>query len=93
MAQPYTTTDDDDLDQADPMTGEYANFVSVGSTQTEFYIDFMQVVPGGSGDDHVLPVRRLLLSPMLVRGLVRAMEQEITNYEGAYHFSLPTVDA
>lgn len=93
MSQPYPSPHDDELDLADPMTGEYANFVSVGSTQTEFYIDFMQVVPGGATDDQVLPVRRLLISPMLVRGLVRALDQEITNYEGAYHFTLPTVDA
>ncbi len=83
-------------DAADTMVGEYANYITVGSTQTEFYIDFYQVVPAGSsdgGEEHVLPVRRLLVSPMLVRGLMRALEEEVENYEGTYHITLPTVES
>lgn len=86
----------DDLDPAtDTMVGEYANYITVGSTQTEFYIDFFQVVPSSSADDdneHVMPVRRLLVSPMLVRGLMHALEQEVENYESTYHLTLPSVE-
>lgn len=76
----------------EPMIGEYANEVSVGSTQTEFYIDFYQYVPGSDGD-HMVPVRRLLISPMLMRSLVKALEDEIGNYETTYHVSLPVMES
>ena len=86
-------TPDEEMDSVEgegdeSMVGEYANYVSVGSTQTEFYIDFFHVVPGGSGEQ-TLPVRRLLISPMLVRGLVHALEEEISAYEGSYSITLP----
>ena len=96
MSQPYQT---DNVamatDPIEPMLGEYANYVSVGSIQTEFYIDFMQTVPGSAvGDEEqVVPVRRILISPMLIRGLVRALEQEIANYESTYTLTLPTVES
>jgi len=90
MTEPYA----EDSDTNDTMIGEYANYISVGSIQTEFYIDFRQTVPGGSSEnEQILPVRRILISPMLIRGLVRALEDEITSYESSYGVSLPTVDA
>lgn len=93
MSQPYSSSSADD-DAIEPMIGEYANYVSVGSIQTEFYIDFMQTVPGTAGEDEqVMPVRRILISPMLIRGLVRALEQEISNYESTYTMTLPTVES
>jgi len=85
----------DDFEADQTMIGEYANYISVGSTQTEFYIDYFHVVPASSndeGDEQVLPVRRLLVSPMLIRGLIRALEEEVANYEGTYHLTLPTVE-
>jgi hypothetical protein len=85
-----------DDEQTGTMVGEYANYITVGSTQTEFYIDFFQVVPSSSSDDeheHVIPVRRLLVSPMLMRGLMRALEEEVDNYESTYHLTLPTVES
>lgn len=98
--QDDTTIDDEDEveeDDAPPatMVGEYANYASVGSTQTEFYLDFYHVVPGTSSGnvEQVLPVRRIMISPMLVRGLVRALEEEISSYETTYHLTLPTVEA
>ncbi len=87
---------DDDEGQASTMVGEYANYITVGSTQTEFYIDFFQVVPSAAAEDeheHVIPVRRLLVSPMLMRGLMRALEEEVDNYEATYHLTLPTVES
>ena len=81
---------DDEVLEA--MVGEYANYISVGSTQTEFYIDFFHVVPDGS-EERVLPVRRLLVSPMLIRGLMRALQAEVLSYESTYHFTLPTVES
>ena len=98
MAEPeeedvaYDESQDDTDTEA--MVGEYANFASVGSTQTEFYLDFFHVVPGNSaGAETVLPVRRIMISPMLVRGLVRALEEEISGYESTYHIALPTVES
>lgn len=82
-----------ETDGTEAMVGEYANYVSVGSTQTEFYLDFFHVVPGSGDGDHVLPVRRLLISPMLVRGLVRALEEEIGSYESTFNMTLPTVQS
>ena len=84
--------DDEQDDQLEAMVGEYANYISVGSTQTEFYIDFFHVVPDGS-EERVLPVRRLLVSPMLIRGLMRALQAEVSTYESTYHFTLPTVES
>ncbi len=94
--QDHVQSDEDDTQSSDLlMVGEYANYASVGSTQTEFYLDFFHVVPGApeSGQEQVLPVRRILISPMLVRGIVRALEEEITSYESTYHITLPMVDA
>jgi hypothetical protein len=73
--------------------GEYANYVSVGSTQTEFYIDFFHVNPTGDGGEEVIPVRRILISPMLIRGVIRALEQEVSSYEMNYHMTLPTMES
>lgn len=86
--------EDDAASTTPMMVGEYANYISVGSTQTEFYLDFFQVVPGSAGDgsdEQVLPVRRLLLSPMLIRGLMQALGAEVATYESTYHFNLPTL--
>jgi hypothetical protein len=85
---------DDDIETTadDTMMGEYANYVSVGSTQTEFYLDFFLVVPGDNGEEHTVPVRRLLISPMLMRGLQGALDNEIQTYETTYHIQLPTVE-
>jgi Protein of unknown function (DUF3467) len=95
MSTPETTSFESE-DTSDLLVGEYANYVSVGSTQTEFFIDFMQVVPGtgdDSGNSQVLPVRRLLISPMLARGLMRAIEQEVLSYETTYSIMLPTLES
>ncbi len=84
--------DEIDSSAGETMMGEYANYVSVGSTQTEFYLDFFLVVPGDNGEEHTVPVRRLLISPMLMRGLQGALENEIATYETTYHIQLPTVE-
>ncbi len=92
----YEEDDDVTLLDDEVMIGEYANYAAVGSTQTEFYLDFFHVVPGSgteTTDEQVLPVRRIMISPMLVRGLVRALEQEVSNYEATYKITLPTVES
>jgi hypothetical protein len=85
------STDEENIPSA--FEGEYANYVSVGSTQTEFYIDFFHVNPVGDGGEEVIPVRRILVSPMLIRGVIRALEQEVSSYEMNYHMTLPTMES
>jgi hypothetical protein len=94
MSDPSQTDDTATSDVADDtLIGEYANYVSVSSTQTEFYIDFMLNVPAATngGEDQVLAVRRIMISPMLVRGLIKALEQEASSYESTFTIMLPTV--
>ncbi len=88
----YEDDEDDDGLTLEAMVGEYANYISVGSTQTEFYIDFFQVVPGADAEQ-VMPVRRLLVSPMLIRGLMRALDSEVARYEATYRITLPIVQS
>ncbi|WP_432822541.1 DUF3467 domain-containing protein [Trichloromonas sp.] len=58
--------------------GVYANLVVVNHNETEFVLDFIYVQPQGSR----AKVRsRVITSPAHLRGLIRALEKNLSSYE------------
>ncbi len=58
--------------------GTYANFVSIVHNFAEFILDFGRVVPGR---DDVQVVSRLVMTPVHVKQLLRALAENVTIYE------------
>jgi hypothetical protein len=58
--------------------GTYANFASIVHNFAEFIIDFGRIVPGRE-DVHV--VARLVMTPVHVKQLLRALTENVTIYE------------
>jgi len=58
--------------------GTYANFASIVHNFAEFIIDFGRIVPGRE-DVHV--VSRVVMTPVHVKQLLRALTENVTIYE------------
>ncbi len=70
----------------DKVAGHYANVVSVWSTPYDFAIDFCVNMPYSSGPDAMAAqvVSRVRIPPTLVFDLLRALNQNLGQYEEAY---------
>ena len=80
--------------------GQYANFVQVGSTQWDFFVDFGILesavplgqpgpAPGQPTPATIRPVSRIILSPENIKGLYAALGDTIRQYEQAWGVELP----
>ncbi len=58
--------------------GTYANFASIVHNFAEFILDFGRIVPGRE-DVHV--VARVVMTPVHVKQLLRALSENVTIYE------------
>ena len=58
--------------------GTYANFVSIVHNFAEFIMDFGRVVPGR---DDVQVVSRVVMTPIHVKQLLRALTENVAIYE------------
>jgi hypothetical protein len=58
--------------------GTYANFVSIVHNFAEFILDFGRVAPGR---DDVQVVSRLVMTPIHVKQLLRALTENVAIYE------------
>lgn len=58
--------------------GTYANFASIVHNFAEFIVDLGRVVPGR---DHVEVVSRIVMTPVHVKQLLRALTENVAIYE------------
>lgn len=58
--------------------GTYANFASIVHNFAEFIIDLGRVIPGR---DHVEVVSRVVMTPVHVKQLLRALAENVAIYE------------
>jgi len=58
--------------------GTYANFASIVHNFAEFIIDFGRMVPGR---DDVQVVTRIVMTPVHLKQLLRALTENVTIYE------------
>jgi hypothetical protein len=58
--------------------GTYANFVSIVHNFAEFILDFGRVVPGR---DDVQVVSRVVMTPIHIKQLLRALTENVAIYE------------
>lgn len=58
--------------------GTYANFASIVHNFAEFIIDLGRIVPGR---DHVEVVSRVVMTPVHVKQLLRALAENVAIYE------------
>jgi len=72
--------------------GKYANHVTVGHTQWEFYLDFWRVEPD-AGKKGARPafVERIILSPHNVKGLMDALKEMVEGFELDWGIVLPNM--
>ena len=61
--------------------GTYANFASIVHNFGEFIIDFGRVVPGR---EDVQVVTRVVMTPVHVKQLLRALTENVAIYEGNF---------
>ena len=66
------------------LKGVYSNVMQVSHTQEEFILDFFNIV-GGSG---VLSAR-VILSPSHLKRMIRALEENLKNYEDRFGPIIP----
>jgi hypothetical protein len=71
--------------------GRYSNLLAVWHTAHEFTLDFAVTMPpeqsGEHGPQHVVPcevVARVKVAPSVVFDLLRALNENMTRYEGSY---------
>jgi hypothetical protein len=61
--------------------GIYANFAVITHSPAEFVIDFIRVLPGAQKSRvHA----RIVMAPQNVKGLLRALEDNVKKYEGRF---------
>ena len=72
--------------------GKYANHVTVGRTQWEFYLDFWRL-DADAATKTAKPslVERIILSPHNVKGLVDAVREVVEGFERDWDISLPNM--
>jgi hypothetical protein len=58
--------------------GTYANFASIVHNFAEFIVDFGRIVPGR---EHVEVVSRIVMTPVHVKQLLRALGENVAIYE------------
>jgi hypothetical protein len=58
--------------------GTYANFASIVHNYAEFIIDFGRIVPGR---DEVQVVSRVVMTPVHLKQLLRALSENVAIYE------------
>ena len=61
--------------------GIYSNFVIIGHTQSEFVLDYVQVLPG-IGKPKVRS--RIIMSPLHAKRLLMALNDNVQKYESAF---------
>jgi hypothetical protein len=72
--------------------GKYANHVTVGYTQFEFYLDFWRVDANvGEQGVRMSFVDRMIISPHNVKGLVEALSQMCSSFEESWKLELPNM--
>jgi len=72
--------------------GKYANHITVGYSQWEFYFDFWRVeADAGKKEAKLSFVERIILSPHNVRGLMDAIGEVIEGFERDWGMSLPNM--
>ena len=90
---PSPSTPDDATPQSPPATpqsrpdvtpqqiGDYANFVRIAHAPGDFSLDFGQHVPE---QGTVAMKRRIIMSPVNVKNLLRALTENVKKYEERY---------
>lgn len=63
------------------LIGDYANFARIAHTPGDFFIDFGQHLPE---QNTVAMKRRIVMSPVNVKNLLRALEENVRKYEERY---------
>lgn len=61
--------------------GTYSNFVSIVHNYAEFVLDFGRMVPGR---EDVQVVSRVVMSPLHVKQLLRALTENVAIYERSF---------
>lgn len=69
------------MDVPDDLLPIYSNLVRISHSPSEIILDFSRILPG-QNDAHVLA--RILMSPIGVKLLFRALGENIARYEAAY---------
>lgn len=59
----------------------YANFARITHGPLEFLLDFKRSSPEQPDPNKSLPLVRLVLHPVIAKSLVRALDENIRNYE------------
>lgn len=72
----------------DIASGVYSNFVIIGHTQSEFVLDYVQVLPG-IGRPKVKS--RIIMSPLHAKRLLMALNDNVQKFEAA-NGSIPVDD-
>ena len=72
--------------------GKYANHITVGYTQWEFYLDFWRLdADAGKNTVKRSFVERIILSPHNVKGLIDALKAVVDGFERDWGISLPNL--
>lgn len=61
--------------------GTYSNFVSIVHNYAEFVLDFGRIVPGR---EDVQVVSRVVMTPLHVKQLLRALNENVAIYERSF---------
>jgi len=64
--------------------GVYCNLAMIGHSETEFVIDFIFVQPSGSNQQKARVRSRIITSPVHIKRLMLALEDNIKKYEGQF---------
>lgn len=68
----------------DNAKGNYANYLRVNHSGTEFLLDFFIKQPS-----HTLSAGRILVNPIYIKDFVKTLQENIEKYEERYNIKLP----
>ena len=72
--------------------GKYANHITVGRTQWEFYLDFWRLdADAGKKDVKQSFVERIILSPHNVKGFMDTLSEVVKGFESDWGMTLPNM--
>ncbi|HUT74139.1 MAG TPA: DUF3467 domain-containing protein [Armatimonadota bacterium] len=73
-----------DYDAAEDFPVIYANFARLTHGPLEFLVDFKRSSPEHPDPNPAPPLVRIVLHPVVAKSLVRALEENIRNYEKTF---------
>jgi hypothetical protein len=72
------------------LKSEYANLVRIAHSPVEFVVEFARLLPG---EAHPLNVSKVVLSPLAVKMLQKALTENVSRFESTFgEISMPGVN-